>query len=682
MGRPPTLVPFLLLTLFLLSATLALSYQGEDPRQQYEQCKQQCQQQQYGEQQRECERQCEKEYKEQREQEEIEGGIDPRQQYEQCQRQCQEQQHGERQQRECERKCEEEYREQRERGRAKKLNGEDTRQQYEQCQRQCQQQHRGKRQERECERQCEEDYRQQTERGQGGELNREDRRQQYEQCQKQCQQQHRGERQQRECERQCKEEYREQRERGQGGEWNREDPRQQFEQCKRQCQQQEHRQQRRCEQQCEEEYRESRGREANPTGQEEINPYFFGQERFTSRISTQHGNVRVLERFSRMSDDLLRGIENYRVAILEANPKAFILPNHWDAEAVLYVAQGRATINLIRQEGKESHNPRRESHNLKQGDIFRVPAGTTVYLVNRDNNEKLYIVKVLQPVFTPGQYEPFFGVGGENPESFYRSFSDELLQAAFNAPKEKLQRVFGQQREGAIIRATDEQIKEMSRGASSSKGGRWPFGEPSSGPYNLLNKRPSYSNDHGKLYEVDANDYQPLRDVDISVSFANITRGSMTAPYYDSKSTKISIVLEGNGNYEMVCPHLSSSGRRREEEEGQQEGPVSYQKVTGRLSPGVVFVDPAGHPTMAVASGDQNLQIVCFEINAKNNQRYYLAGQNNILNELEREAKELSFKAPAKEVEEILNAQKEAAFLPGPQQRQEKERGEGGRADL
>lgn len=48
---------------------------------------------------------------------------------------------------------------------------------------------------------------------------------------------------------------------------------------------------------------------------------------------------------------------------------------------------------------------RRESLNVRCGDILRVPSGTTVYLINRDNNEKLVIVKLLQPVFTPGVAE-------------------------------------------------------------------------------------------------------------------------------------------------------------------------------------------------------------------------------------------------------------------------------------
>lgn len=45
---------------------------------------------------------------------------------------------------------------------------------------------------------------------------------------------------------------------------------------------------------------------------------------------------------------------------------------------------------------------KRESLNLRCGDILRIPSGTTVYLINRDNNEKLVIIKLQQLVFTPG----------------------------------------------------------------------------------------------------------------------------------------------------------------------------------------------------------------------------------------------------------------------------------------
>lgn len=100
---------------------------------------------------------------------------------------------------------------------------------------------------------------------------------------------------------------------------------------------------------------------------------------------------------------------------------------------------------------------KRNSFNIGRGDIIRVCAGTTAYLINRDNNENLLIAKLLIPVSTPGQFQvrkfsvpifnsstnnvclyiclmqPFFGPGGrENPESFYSAFSSEILEAALN----------------------------------------------------------------------------------------------------------------------------------------------------------------------------------------------------------------------------------------------------------
>lgn len=51
------------------------------------------------------------------------------------------------------------------------------------------------------------------------------------------------------------------------------------------------------------------------------------------------------------------------------------------------------------------------------------------------------------------------------------------------------------------------------------------------------------------------------------------------------------------------------------------------------------------------------------------------AGQDNIWNQVQSEAKELSFKMPAREVEEILGSQEQSYFLPGPGQREERGKG-------
>jgi hypothetical protein len=91
-----------------------------------------------------------------------------------------------------------------------------------------------------------------------------------------------------------------------------------------------------------------------------------------------------------------------------------------------------------------------------------------------------------------------------------------------------LERLFGKrgQDKGVIVRATEEQIRELRRQASEGgHGPHWPlppFGE-SHGPYSLLDQRPSIGNQHGQLYEADARSFHDLADHDVSVSFANIT---------------------------------------------------------------------------------------------------------------------------------------------------------------
>lgn len=92
----------------------------------------------------------------------------------------------------------------------------------------------------------------------------------------------------------------------------------------------------------------------------------------------------------------------------------------------------------------------------------------------------------------------------------------------YQTREDALERLFGRQRKGAIIQASQEQIREMSR-HTGSEGRPWPFGE-SRRPFNLFRKRPSHSNRHGELREADCNDYPELRDLDIQVSYANISR--------------------------------------------------------------------------------------------------------------------------------------------------------------
>ncbi|XP_060179383.1 vicilin Cor a 11.0101-like [Lycium barbarum] len=533
-----------------------------------------------------------------------------------------------------------------------------------------------------------------------------DPRQELESCLRQCQVQGGREEspeQQLQCQRSCVLRYeRQQRERSEeerqhrGHETGEDNPGRQGEperrlrECRQRCQRQEQgQQQRQCQQSCRQEYRreqEQQGRgieeESNPQREreEENNPYLFESQRFRSRFRARHGDFRVLEKFSERSE-LLRGIEKFRVAVLEFEPQSFMLPHHCDDEAIFVVVRGQGTISIAEQDEKNSFN-------LQHGDVIRVNAGSTVYLLNRDNNERFFIYVLAKSINVPGEFQEYFSAGGENPETFYRAFSSDVLEAAFNTPRDRLQRLFGQQKQGIVIKASEEQIRAISEHASRST--KQTKGE-TQGPFNLLKERPLFGSKFGQFFEASPEKFEQLRDLDTAVGFMNINQGGMVLPFYNTRSTRLAIVVEGTGRFEMACPHLGrqsqrqgrrSRGERREQEqeEEQEEGNVHYQKVRGNLNVGDVLVVPAGHPITLLATGSSNLRMVAFGINARNNRKNFLAGQQSIWRNVEREAKELSFNLPGKEVEQILQKQDQSYFVAGPEHRQQhRERGEEGR---
>ncbi|KAL5541526.1 hypothetical protein UlMin_009236 [Ulmus minor] len=391
------------------------------------------------------------------------------------------------------------------------------------------------------------------------------------------------------------------------------------------------------------------------------NPYYFHSQRFQSRFKTQEGNLRVLEKFAQRSE-LLRGVENYRLAVLEAAPNTFVAPHHCDAETVCVCTKGRGTISILRQNNKESHN-------IERGDVLRIRAGSTIYLINQDNNEQLQIVKLLNPVNVPDQFQEFFPAGGEKPQSYLRAFSSEILERALSVSREQLDRLIGEKRQeqwqgerqqsGFIKRASQEQLRALSQEATSPRrrGGR-------EAPICLQNQRPLYSNNFGKLYEVNPERNQQLKDIDVLVNWVDIKQGAMMVPHFNSRATVLAMVVEGNGQFEMACPHLARQSQEREqrEEQEQEQSSGQYHRVTARLSPGDVVIIPAGHPIAIVAN--ENLRMVGFGINAENNEKNFVAGRDNMLRQLEKEAKELAFNMPGQEVEQILNQSKLSCFVP------------------
>ena len=220
------------------------------------------------------------------------------QDYQYCQERCQREEGGQREQQECLQSCLRQSR--------------DPQERYQQCQQRCERQEQGQREQQQCQRRCREERRQQEqeEREYRHDRNTVDPEERYQQCQQRCERQEKGQREQQQCQRRCQEERRqqEQEEREHRHDRNQQNPQ-----------------------------RESRGSEEAQS--QRNNPYYFHSQRFQSHFSSQQGHIRSLESFTQRSD-ILRGIENYRFLILEANPNTFVRPHHVDAESILVVVQG------------------------------------------------------------------------------------------------------------------------------------------------------------------------------------------------------------------------------------------------------------------------------------------------------------------------------------------------------
>ncbi|XVE81649.1 hypothetical protein DITRI_Ditri15bG0082200 [Diplodiscus trichospermus] len=589
---------------------------------------------------------------------------DPRQQYERCQRRCQWETHGEREQEQCE--CGRQYKEQQghqeKRGQhSHDLSPEDLQRKYQECRQRCEEQEH--RQRPQCQQRCQRQF--------------EVQRRQQQQCQERCEKQEQGRKDQKQCLRKCAEEQQTK----QGKQ-----PQKQYQECQERCQelQQGQQQQQRCQTKCMEQYeeqerdkdeinhhhhKESRREEEEEDeeeGQYRNNPYYFPYKRsFQTQLRDEEGKFKVLQRFAKKSP-LLKGIDNYRFGILEANPNTFVLPHHSDSGAIYFATNGKGTITFVSDENKESYN-------VERGTVVRIPAGSTVYMVNQDNKDKLQIAMLALPVNNPSDIEEFFPAGNEKPRSYYQIFSSEILETVLNTPREKLEKLLEGQKgqQGVFRRAKPEQIRAMSQQATSPRqrgGERLVF--------NLLSQSAVYSNQNGRFFEASPEDFKQLQNMDVSVVAFKINQGAILMPNYNSKATFVVLVTEGNGYFEMACPHFSrqsqgsQNGRHDIREQEEEERTGEYKKVKAQLSPGDVFVLPAGHPITVVASKNENLKAIAFGINARNNERIFLAGKKNLMRQMDSEAKEISFGVPSKLVDEIFNNQEESYFVPFSQQRQ------------
>ncbi|KAI4345662.1 hypothetical protein L6164_012762 [Bauhinia variegata] len=408
-----------------------------------------------------------------------------------------------------------------------------------------------------------------------------------------------------------------------------------------------------------------------PDRKPQENPFHFPNQLFQTRYRNEHGHIRTLPRFDSNNRNL-RGIANYRLLEFQARPQTFVLPHHSDAEYLVYVVSGKALFTII-------VGSNRESYNLESDYVIRIPAGATAYVANRDDNQNLRIVKLVIPVNNDGQFEDFFPVGQQNPRSYYYGFRRRTLEAAFNSPYQEILRALLGQQSQALVRATREQIRQLSQNARSSQ----EAGQTRLSPFNVRNFENPNSNNYARFWEVHPNQVPQLQDLDVCVTFMVLNRGSLVLPHVNSRTWVVAYISQGTGEFEIAAPEREQG---QEEQEGQEQE-RSYGEIQGlssQLNEGDVFVVPPGYPFALTSSNDNNMEIVGFNINIQGNERSYLAGESeNMIAQIDSVAKELTFSGSAQQVQRLFKSQGQSYFAsaqPQQQQQQQQQGGESGYA--
>ncbi|KAK7394848.1 hypothetical protein VNO78_15389 [Psophocarpus tetragonolobus] len=401
------------------------------------------------------------------------------------------------------------------------------------------------------------------------------------------------------------------------------------------------------------------GRQRHPDEEEQSsnNPFYISSDRLQTLFHNQYGQIRLLNSLHQRSN-LLENLRDYALLEFKSKPNTLLLPHHLDAHFILLVLSGRAVVTLV-------NNDERNSYILEKDDALGIPAGTTYYVVNPDDNQNLRLIKLAIPVNKPGQIQQFFLSSTQYQQSYLQGFSNNILEASYNTELKEIKRVlFGEERqelEGVIVQLSKEQIRELSRNAKPSSSI-----SSKDEPFNLKSRNPIYSNNFGKLFEVTPEKNPQLRQLNILLGSLYLNKGALMLPHYNSKAILILVVNEGKAKVESVG--------QREKEKQQQEKTREVQRYRAELSEDDIYLVPAAYPIALNATS--NLNILAIGINAENNQRNFLAGEkDNVISHIHKPVIELAFPGPAQEVEKLIKNTRESYFADAQsQQRQDEER--------
>ncbi|KAF3786400.1 Vicilin-like seed storage protein [Nymphaea thermarum] len=423
-----------------------------------------------------------------------------------------------------------------------------------------------------------------------------------------------------------------------------------------------------------------------------------------SSIWSQGGDVFVLRRLKKVYKteagemSVVRGVSSkgspreLRIGFITMEPRSLFVPQYMNANLILFVRRGQMKVGSIQKDGLVEKE-------LKTGDVYRISSGSTFYLENISEGQRLNIICSFDTTEALGSevLQSFFIGGGLQPQSVLAGFDSRILSTAFNVSEEELSSLFRGQKEGPIIyvergrdeprtwesamrlrqqslhshrhhdddrdeddedRETEEEEEDVVvwawRKLLSAVVGKKEDGRKSgtksaaaADTYNLYERQHDFENAYGWSVAVNENVYQSLRHSDIGVYLVNLTAGSMMAPHLNPEATEYGVVLRGSGSVHIVFPNGSAAAE------------VAVKE-------GDVFWVPRFFPFCQVASRGGPLEFFGFTTSARDNQPRFLAGANSVMQEMRGPELAAAMGLRQSELDRLAQAQRQSVILPPP----------------
>lgn len=119
----------------------------------------------------------------------------------------------------------------------------------------------------------------------------------------------------------------------------------------------------------------------------------------------------------------------------------------------------------------------------------------------------------------------------------------------------------------------------------------------------------------------------------------------MMGPHWNPKTDQVTIVLQGQGMVQVVCPGIASE--------------TGCENLRFNVQEGDVFVVPKSHPMAQLSFNNDSFVFMGFMMNSKDNNPQYLRGKSSILQRLDRKVLAKSFNVRETTLDLVLSDRSE-----------------------